>query len=199
MTNATPATPRLDLAAIVSLIPFGVRVLDLGCGDGELMARLVTHKGVSARGVEINEANVRACVGRGLTVRQGNIEEGLADYRDSAFDYVILSQTIQFLNHPEPVVREMLRVGKRAVISFDNASYWRRRVRALTGAGFGTTLSSGEPRVRAITLAQFDEFARSFGARIEQSLLVNRAGNVETLGALRAREAVYVLAPKSTL
>src|SRR5512134_2701187 len=94
---------RPDLDAIIDLVAPKTRVLDLGCGDGELLAKLAVAKGVVARGVEISEVLVRGAIARGLSVRQANIEEGLADYPSSAFDYVILSQTIAFLNRPEPV------------------------------------------------------------------------------------------------
>jgi len=161
---------RLDLDTIVNLVPPQSRVLDLGCGDGALLQRLVQEKQVEARGVEISESKVRAAIGRGVSVRHGNIEEGLADYLDDAFDYVVLSQTLAYLNKPAPVVRD----GKHAIISFDNAGHWRARWRALRGHGMGFTLTSGEPRARAITLAQFREFAASVNGRIEQSVLLAR-------------------------
>jgi methionine biosynthesis protein MetW len=182
---------RPDFDAIVSLIPAKAKVLDLGCGDGVLLARLASEKQVTARGVEIDEREVRAAISRGLSVRQGNIEEGLADYPDAAFDYVVLSQTLAYLNRPAPVVKDMLRVGKHAVISFDNAAYWRTRAQALRGRGFGDDLRSGEPRERAITLTQFEEFCAGLGATIEQSLLLGRQWHAH-LPAWRAKMAVYV-------
>jgi methionine biosynthesis protein MetW len=185
---------RLDLDAITAIIPAGVRVLDLGCGDGALLAKLVQAKQVVARGVELSEVNVRACITRGLSVRQGNIEEGLADYRDNAFEYVILSQTIAFLDKPEPVVHEMLRVGKHGIVSFENSGCWRERLRALRGAGAGYDLCTGEPRMRAITLGQFHDFTGCVGAKIEQAVYMDRTRMVTSLVSLRAHVAVYVLA-----
>ncbi|MCS7060340.1 MAG: methionine biosynthesis protein MetW [Anaerolineae bacterium] len=187
------ASHRLDLDAIIDLIPAKARVLDLGCGDGLLLALLAQRRQVLARGVELNEANVRACIARGLSVRQGNIEEGLADYTDQAFDYVILSETLAYLDRPLPVVQEMLRVGKRAVISFDNAGYWAERWRALRGRGAGYDLCSGEPRARAITLAQFIEFVTCAGAHVEQRIFIGRRGRVRYWPTLFARIAVYVI------
>lgn len=184
---------RLDLTIITGLIPTNAKVLDLGCGDGELLAGLIRDKNANARGVEISETNVRACIARGVPVRQGNIEEGLADFRDGAFDYVVLSDTIGYLNHPVPVVREMLRVGARGIVSFANAAHWRFRVQALRGRGSGTSLASGEPRVRAITLDQFESFVASIGATVERTLFVNGRGVVTTAPALSARMAVYVI------
>lgn len=186
-------TLRLDLETIVAIVPAGARVLDLGCGDGQLLAQLVQRKQVIARGVELSEVNARACIGRGLSVRQGNIEEGLADYSDDAFDYVILSQTLAYLDRPEPVAREMLRVGRHAIISFDNAGHWAARWRALRGRGMGDDLCSGEPRARAITIDQFRAFTACAGARAERHAFVAAHGAVRWLPALRARTIVYVL------
>lgn len=184
---------RLDHDAIIDIVSTGSRVLDLGCGDGELLAKLVQTRQVVARGVELSEQNARACIGRGLSVRQGNIEEGLADYRDSAFDYVILSQTLAFLDKPEPVVREILRVGKFGIISFENTGFWRERWRAFRGEGTGYELCSGEPRMRAITLRQFIQFVKCTASRIERTIYLDDQRIIHTLPSLRSRIAVFVL------
>jgi len=184
---------RPDLEAIAALIPSGARVLDLGCGDGTLLAQLVAQKQVWARGVELSEANVRACIARGLSVRQGNIEEGLADFPNDAFDYVILSQTLAYLDQPVPVVREMLRVGRRAIISFENAGYWRVRWRMLIGQGVGEDLCSGEARTRAITLGQFVTFAQCVGAQIEAVRLLSGHRVMRAWPTWLTHTAVYVL------
>jgi methionine biosynthesis protein MetW len=186
---------RYDLDAIAAVVMPRARVLDLGCGNGELLARLVQEKQVIARGVELNEADVRACIGRGLSVRQGNIEEGLEDYADGAFDYVLLSDTIGYLNVPAPVLREMLRVGAHAVISFENAGHWRNRLRALRGDGFGAPLSSGAPRERAITLPDFEAFVAAAGARVKAAAhLSGRTRQPVALWpALRGSMVVYTV------
>jgi methionine biosynthesis protein MetW len=186
-------TIRLDLSAIVSIVPTNSSVLDLGCGDGALLARLVAEKSVNARGVELIEANVRACIAKGLSVRQGNIEEGLADYRDKAFDYVILSQTLAYLDYPQPVVEEMLRVGHYAIISFDNSAYWRWRLGNVRGQVMSEPLCEGGPRARTITLKQFEAFAKHLGATVTQAVFVSRSYRPKTLATLLAREAVYVI------
>lgn len=184
---------RPDLKAIIDIVAPQTRALDLGCGDGELLALLVSSKQVRARGVEISEVLVRNAISRGLSVRQGNIEEGLADYTDNIFDYVILSQTIAFLNRPAPVFKEMLRVGKAAIVSFDNAGYWRARLQMVMGNGFGAPIASGEPRERAITLPQFEQFVKRAGAAIEQRVLVRKERRVVYLPKLMSQTAVYVL------
>ena len=120
VSSGSPVLLRSDLLAIADMVPAGSRALDLGCGDGALLEYLVRSKQVTGRGVERSEEGMLACVRRGLSVRQGNLEEGLADYPDASFDSVILSQTLPFLNDPAMILSEMLRVGSRAIVSFPN-------------------------------------------------------------------------------
>src|SRR3954465_15549954 len=122
---------RPDFHVIGEIIEPASRVLDLGCGEGELLAWLVEQKRVLARGVEISPAQVRRAIGRGVSVFQGDIDEGLKDYPDKAFDYVILSQTLQETRSPLQVLREILRVGRRAIISFPNYGHWSVRLAML--------------------------------------------------------------------
>ncbi len=151
---------RPDLQVIAGFIPAGTRVLDLGCGDGELLEHLVTAKGVKGRGIELSEAGVLACVRRGLSVRQGNLEEGLGDYPACSFDYVILSQTLPFLDDPGMILAEMLRVGQRAVVSFPNWGYWRCRLELLLTGRMPNAPDLPQawyekPRWQALTITDF--------------------------------------------
>ena len=182
---------RWDLRVIIDLVPAGTKVLDLGCGDGTLLSELLERKTVFARGVEVREENVRSCIARGLSVRHGNIEHGLADFPDHAFDFVILSQTIGYLNQPLSVLSEMLRVGRFAVISMENAGYWRRRIRAVAGQGAGSTLASGQPVIRSITLGQFEKALKQLGLKAARRCFVRALGWVWP--SLLADTAVYLV------
>ena len=125
------AAIRVDLQLIADMVDPATRALDVGCGDGSLLAYLVNFKRVDARGMELSQAGVNACVASGLSVIQGDADADLRDYPDDAFDYVILSQTLQATREPREVLRQMLRVGKRAIVSFPNFAHWQ--VRAAPG------------------------------------------------------------------
>ena len=119
---------RRDYAMIAELVPARSRVLDLGCGEGELLAWLREYKDVDARGVEIEGAKVQRAIARGVSVYQGDLESGLRDYPDRSFDFVILSQTLQEMRHPLGVLQEMLRVGEHVIVSFPNFGHWTVRM-----------------------------------------------------------------------
>lgn len=116
---------RFDLLLLADMIAENSRVLDIGCGDGTLLKLLAKNKNIDARGLELNQAGVNACVAEGLSVMQGNADTDLAFYPDDAFDYVILSKTIQATKRPDLVLKEMLRIGKHAIVSFPNFGQWR--------------------------------------------------------------------------
>ena len=184
---------RPDWNVIIELIPAGTRVLELGCGDGALLAQLLARKPVFARGVEKDEERVRACVARGQSVRHGDIEEGLADFADQAFEYVILSQTLACLQHPLPVLCEMLRVARFGIVSFQNAGYWGDRLRALAGRGAGHALNSGLPLARSITVPEFHAMLPRLNIVVERGIYLGAARPVRFWPTLRARTAIFAL------
>ena len=189
---------RPDWTVIIDLIPAGTRVLELGCGDGALLRQFLARKAIFARGVEKDEDGVRACVARGLSVRHGDIEEGMADFADQAFEYVILSQTLACLQRPLPVLREMLRVGRFGVVSFENAGYWRARLRALAGRGAGHPLHSGRPLARSITVPQFGAALSELKLGVVRSVYLTGSRRVRVWPRLRARTAVFLIAENAS-
>ena len=163
---------RLDYELIESMIPAGSRVLDLGCGDGQLLADLARNKGCQGRGIEIDEQAVLACIQRGVAVYHGDMVEGMAYYHDQSFDVVILSQTLQQASDPALVMQEMLRVGERAIISFPNFGYWRVRLQLLLNGRMPETDQLpyswyNTPNVHLCTVADFRALCDQLG--LEQS------------------------------
>jgi len=162
---------RYDQHLVASWIPEGARVLGLGCGDGALLHYLKTHKHAHCTGIDIDEACVASCIERGLTVLQGDINEEIRDYPDDAFDFVILAQTLQQIYEPAALIREMLRIGRRSVVSFPNFSHWRVRLMLfLTGHAPVTPQLPYQwhdtPNIRVITLSDFRRYARQVGFTI---------------------------------
>lgn len=155
---------RFDLATIAAQIEPGSRVLDIGCGDGALLASLRETKGVDARGMEIDPALVAECVSRGLSVVQGDAERDLIDYPDGAFDYAVLGQTLQTAQRPDLMLRQLLRVGRTAFVSFPNFAHWRTRAALLWGGRMPVTralpVSWYETRnIHHVTIADFEALA----------------------------------------
>lgn len=195
---------RPDLQVITDLIAPNTKVLDLGCGDGALLDYLVSHKQVRGRGIELTEEGVLACVRRGLSVRQGNLEEGLADYPDASFDSVILSQTLQFLDNPTYILREMLRVGRQAVISFPNWGYWRCRLSLLLTGRIPQAPDLPQrwydiPRWQALTVADFGRLCRHIDVRITRQVYLagNRRVRSRRLKNLLTTTAIFALENRS--
>jgi methionine biosynthesis protein MetW len=190
---------RNDFAVIGRMVEPRSRVLDLGCGEGELLEWLIANRQVSARGVEISPARVRRAISRGVSVYQGDINDGLADYPDKAFDYVILSQTLQETTQPLTILREMLRVGKRAIVSFPNFGNWRVRMSMLfSGRAPRTGLFPYEwyesPNIHFLSVKDFELLAARQGFRIEHRECLAGERKIEVLPNLLAEVAVFLLA-----
>jgi methionine biosynthesis protein MetW len=189
---------RPDFSVIGEIIQPGSRVLDLGCGEGELLAWLVENKRVMARGVEISAAQVRKAIMRGVSAYQGDIDEGLADYPDNAFDYVILSQTLQETRAPLQVLKEMLRVGRRAVVSFPNFGHWGvRKAMLFTGQAPKTKLFPydwyNSPNIHFLSIDDFEDLCRNSDFPIEKRYFLSGARRVSMFPNLLAQTAVFLL------
>jgi methionine biosynthesis protein MetW len=168
---------RVDYELIESMVPAGSRVLDLGCGDGQLLADLARNKGCTGRGIEIDEQAVVACIRRGVAVYHGDMLEGIAYYHDHSFDIVILSQTLQQASDPVRVIQEMLRVGERAIISFPNFGYWQVRLQLLLNGHMPETDQLpyawyNTPNVHLCTVADFRALCDDLGLEQSQEIFV---------------------------
>lgn len=202
--KAGTKTLRPDLAVIAGMIPDNARVLDVGCGDGELLEYLALNKGVDARGVELSQQNVNACVARGLSVVQGDADTDLADYPSSVFDVVILSQTIQATGAPQEVLRNLLRIGKRTIVSFPNFGHWRVRLALLVHGRMPNTRALGHswydtPNIHLCTIADFTALVRDSGGIVEKAIALGEKGRVRPMRPdawgpnLLAEEAIFLL------
>jgi methionine biosynthesis protein MetW len=181
---------RPDLAAIADMIRPGSRVLDVGCGDGALLEHLVASKGVDGRGIEIAQANVNACVARGLAVVQGDADSDLVDYPAQVFDAVILSQTIQATERPKAVLNHLLRIGRRCAVSLPNFGYWKVRLNLLAGGRMPRTRELAyswwdTPNIHLCTLADFVDLTRECGATIVEAHALNDQGRTRRIPPAR--------------
>ena len=189
---------RPDLAIIADAVPAGTRVLDVGCGDGTLIAAL-RDKGVDARGLEIDPANVTAAIARGQSVVQGDAERDIADYPDDAFDYAILSQTLQTTERPDLVVSELLRIAPRAFVSFPNFAHWRVRLALLWNGRMPVTRLLPvawyeTPNIHHVTVSDFRDLIGAKGIGIEGAWYLS--GDKPTSDAAatwRAEHAIFLI------
>lgn len=189
---------RPDFYLIGQIVEPGSRVLDLGCGEGELLAWLVENKRILARGVEISAADVRKAIARGVSIYQGDIDEGLADYPDHAFDYVILSQTLQETRSPLQVLKEMLRVGRRVIVSFPNFGHWSVRASMLvSGRAPRTKLFPyswyNSPNIHFLSVKDFEELCQDQNLAVERRYFLSDSHRVSFLPNLMAKTAVFLL------
>ncbi|MBT3765827.1 MAG: methionine biosynthesis protein MetW [Rhodospirillales bacterium] len=172
---------RPDLQVIADMINPDTRLLDVGCGDGALLDHLANFKQVDGRGIELSTEGVNACVSAGLSVIQGDAETDLKDYPDQAFDYVVLSQTLQAMAAPKEVLADMLRIGERAIVSFPNFAYWRLRWQILTRGRMPVSRTIAfqwydTPNIHFCTIKDFVILCEEMGITIERSIALDRNG-----------------------
>ena len=171
---------RHDLRLIAGLIAENCRVLDVGCGDGELLNYLVNHKGGDARGLELSQNGVNACVARGLSVIQGDADTDLSDYPEQAFDYVVLSRTLQATRQPEVVLSNLVRIGKHALVSFVNFGHWKKRIELLLNGRFpvnGPMVNwYNSQDIHPCTILDFVMMCDNLGLTVKEAVTVDSQG-----------------------
>ncbi len=194
--NTLPApAPSADLLSIARLVPHGSRVLDLGCGTGELLAYLIKERGCSGYGVEINDANVQACVARGVNVLQLNLDEGLALFGDATFDVVLQIDTLQHLRNAEVMLVETARVGRIGIVAFPNFAHWPNRLAVLRGRMPVTKVLPYEwydtPNIRVGTLRDFEALAIKNSLQVLDRFGLQDGQEIRFLANARASRAVF--------
>ena len=186
---------RPDFDVISRWIPEGAHVLDLGCGDGTLLAKLIRERRVTGYGIEKNDSNIAACVAKGLHVLQQDLESGLSWFGDDSFDVVVLSLTLQAVHETENIMREIVRVGKKAIISVPNFGYWAHRLSVLRGRmPVSKTLPYewyNTPNVRVLTLNDFEILARDLNCRVTRRVVLHDQQEVRFLPNLRGSLAIF--------
>jgi methionine biosynthesis protein MetW len=205
LTNGFSTTPtRVDHLAIAELVTPGTKVLDVGCGDGSLLKLLELTRSVDGRGIEISQKGVNECVARGLSVVQGDADTDLIDYPDDAFDYVILSETIQATHRPRDVVEQMLRIGRKAIVSFPNFGHWRMRSLLVFTGRMPVTKRLPHswydtPNIHFCTIRDFVALCGEVNARIEKRAALRADGSRLAFSAplwfwnLFGQQAVFLL------
>ena len=198
-----PGGSRVDLLVVADMVEPGARVLDVGCGDGELL-RLLETRGVDGRGIELSREGVNECVAKGLAVVQGDADTDLEDYPDDAFEFVILSQTLQATRRPRVVLEHMLRIGRHGVVSFPNFGHWRIRLEIMFGGRMPVTDNLPDswyetPNIHFCTIKDFRHLCLLIGAKMEKAVAVNAWGSPLRLNApwwfwnLFGEQAVFLL------
>jgi methionine biosynthesis protein MetW len=195
---------RQDLRLIADMIDPGARVLDIGCGDGSLLAYLARHKSVDGRGIELSQSGVNSCVGHGLSVIQGDADRDLEAYPTGAFDVVVLSQTLQATRQPRTVIEALVRIGRRAIVSFPNFGFWRVRLQLLINGRMPVSHCLSypwyeTPNIHLCTVRDFVALCDEIGVRVERSVTLDRHGQPYaldprgSLANLLAEQGIFVL------
>jgi methionine biosynthesis protein MetW len=206
MANAarTHGNPRVDLLVVSQMVEPGAKVLDVGSGDGELLCLLAQTRGVDGRGIELSREGVNECVAKGLAVIQGDADTDLADYPNDAFDYVILSQTLQATWQPRQVLEHMLRIGRRGIVSFPNFGHWKIRLQLLLFGRMPRTDNLPDTwydtqNIHFCTIRDFRQLCATIGAEIETAVALKASGKPVRINApwwfwnLFGEQAVFLL------
>jgi methionine biosynthesis protein MetW len=198
MTNSSGAKYRQDFAIIASWVAFGSKVLDLGCGDGELLTYLRGSLETKGYGVEKDDANWLACLKNGTNVIQMDLEDGLHGFEDQSFDTVILSQTLQAMHNTEEIVQEMLRVGREVIVTFPNFGYWRNRIQVASGGHMPVSKDLpyqwfDTPNVHLCTINDFDQFCKNHKIAVIERKVITNSSEVNVMPNLLGNLAMYRL------
>ena len=191
---------RKDLRAIFEIIKPNSKVLDLGCGDGLLLRELVFKKKVNGLGIEISIEKIKTCLNNGISVIQEDLNEGLKDFKDNTFDYVVLSQTLEYIAHPVYLIQEMLRVGKKVVISFENLAYWRNRITFLLNGALRRARTNDHSlffrkKIQILSVKKFYDFCSYYKIQTSNQIFLpaKKLNLNQTFPNLLSKIAIFIL------